>query len=186
MNKPAPVPRCPPHISYTNWPRLELGLLRWNGSGEPPKSLCDHLTLKLISILLRVLKCGAGEGCRGSVGSILRKMKNITWNQWWKNILHTIKRGKAKWVGHIFRRYCLIKHVIEGKIEGKWKGRDKGAQDARSTGWSDAKRRYCNLNEAALDQTLGRTRFGRGYGQVARQSTQWMSVIFRNWILNSQ
>jgi hypothetical protein len=23
-----------------------------------------------------------------------------------------------------FRRYCLIKQVIEGKIEGKWKGRD--------------------------------------------------------------
>jgi len=72
--KPAPLPHCPPHISYIHWPKLELGLLRWNGSGEPPKSLCDHLTLKLISILLRVLKCGAGEGCRGSVGSILLKM----------------------------------------------------------------------------------------------------------------
>jgi len=25
IGKPAPVPRCPPHISYTYWPRLELG-----------------------------------------------------------------------------------------------------------------------------------------------------------------
>jgi len=33
------------------------------------------------------------------------------------------------------------------------------------------KRRYCKLNEAALDQTLWRSRFGRGYGQVARRST---------------
>jgi len=26
--------------------------------------------------------------------------------------------GKANWIGHIFRRNCLLKHVIEGKIEG--------------------------------------------------------------------
>jgi hypothetical protein len=34
------------------------------------------------------------------------------------NILHTIKRRKANWIGHILRRNCLLKHVIEGKIEG--------------------------------------------------------------------
>jgi hypothetical protein len=34
------------------------------------------------------------------------------------NILHTIKRRKAKWIGHTFRRNCLIKHGIEGKIVG--------------------------------------------------------------------
>jgi hypothetical protein len=34
-------------------------------------------------------------------------------------ILHKINREKADWIGHIFRRNCLIKHVIEGKIEGK-------------------------------------------------------------------
>jgi len=33
-------------------------------------------------------------------------------------ILHKIKRWKAKWTGHILRRNCHIKHVIEGKIEG--------------------------------------------------------------------
>jgi hypothetical protein len=36
-----------------------------------------------------------------------------------RNILHTIKRSKAKWIGHILRRNCLLKHVIEGKIEGR-------------------------------------------------------------------
>jgi hypothetical protein len=35
------------------------------------------------------------------------------------NILLTIKRRKAKWIGHILRRNCLLKHVIEGKIEGR-------------------------------------------------------------------
>jgi hypothetical protein len=33
--------------------------------------------------------------------------------------LHTIKRRKANWIGHILRRNCLLKHVIEGKLEGK-------------------------------------------------------------------
>jgi len=34
-----------------------------------------------------------------------------------KNILQTIKRRKAKGIGHILRKNCLIKHVIEEKIE---------------------------------------------------------------------
>jgi hypothetical protein len=33
------------------------------------------------------------------------------------NILHTIKRRKANRIGHILRRNCLLKHVIEGKLE---------------------------------------------------------------------
>jgi hypothetical protein len=36
-----------------------------------------------------------------------------------RNILQTIKSRKAKWVGHIWRRNCLIKHVIGGEREGK-------------------------------------------------------------------
>jgi hypothetical protein len=35
------------------------------------------------------------------------------------NILQTIKRRKANWIGHILHRNCLLKHVIEEKIEGK-------------------------------------------------------------------
>jgi len=27
--------------------------------------------------------------------------------------------SKANWIGHILRRNCLIKHVIEGKLEGR-------------------------------------------------------------------
>jgi hypothetical protein len=33
-----------------------------------------------------------------------------------RNIVHTIKRRKANWIGHILRRNCLLKHVIERKI----------------------------------------------------------------------
>jgi hypothetical protein len=35
-----------------------------------------------------------------------------------RNIVHTIKRRKANWMGHILRRNCLLKNVIEGKLEG--------------------------------------------------------------------
>jgi hypothetical protein len=35
-----------------------------------------------------------------------------------RNRLCTIKRGKAKWIGHILRRDCFLKLVVEGKIEG--------------------------------------------------------------------
>jgi hypothetical protein len=36
-----------------------------------------------------------------------------------RNILHTIKGWKANWIGHVLRRKCLLKHVIEGKLEGR-------------------------------------------------------------------
>jgi hypothetical protein len=35
-----------------------------------------------------------------------------------RNILQTVKRRKANWIGHILRRNCLLKHVIQGKVEG--------------------------------------------------------------------
>jgi hypothetical protein len=36
-----------------------------------------------------------------------------------RNIVHTIKRRKDNWIGHILCRNCLLKHVIEGKLEGR-------------------------------------------------------------------
>jgi hypothetical protein len=38
------------------------------------------------------------------------------------------------------------------------------------------KKRYWKLQEEALDRTLWRTRFGRGYGPVGRQTTEWMNL----------
>ena len=35
-----------------------------------------------------------------------------------RNILHKISKRKANWIGHIFRRNCLLRQVIEGKIKG--------------------------------------------------------------------
>jgi hypothetical protein len=35
-----------------------------------------------------------------------------------RNILYTVKRTQANWIGHTFRRNWFIKYVIEKKIEG--------------------------------------------------------------------
>jgi hypothetical protein len=36
-----------------------------------------------------------------------------------RNILHEIRKRKANWIGHILRRNCLLKQVIEGKMQGQ-------------------------------------------------------------------
>jgi replicative superfamily II helicase len=50
-----------------------------------------------------------------------------------KNILLTIKRRKAAWIGHILRRNCRLRHVIERKTEGmiEVKGRRGGRKCER-------------------------------------------------------
>jgi hypothetical protein len=36
-----------------------------------------------------------------------------------RNILHGIRKRRATCIGHILRRNCLLKQVIEGKIKGE-------------------------------------------------------------------
>jgi hypothetical protein len=36
-----------------------------------------------------------------------------------RNIVLTVKRRKVNWIGHILRRNCPLKQVIEGKVEGR-------------------------------------------------------------------
>jgi hypothetical protein len=38
-----------------------------------------------------------------------------------RNTLGARKIRKAKWIGHILRRNCLLQRVIEGKIKGRMK-----------------------------------------------------------------
>jgi hypothetical protein len=42
-----------------------------------------------------------------------------------RNALHTIQRKNANWIGHMLRKNCLLKHVIEGKVEGYGEARKK-------------------------------------------------------------
>jgi hypothetical protein len=63
--------------------------------------------------------------------------------------------------------------VIEGKPEGRIEmtGR-RGRRRKQLLDDLKEKRRYWKLKEEELDRTLWRTRFGRGYGPVVRQTTE--------------
>jgi hypothetical protein len=90
-----------------------------------------------------------------------------------RNILHKIKRRKANWIGHILRRNCLLKHMIEGKLEGRIEMTEtRGRRRKQLLDDLKEKRRYWKLEEETLDRTLWRTRFGRGNGRVVRQTTE--------------
>jgi hypothetical protein len=88
-----------------------------------------------------------------------------------RNILHTIKGGNAKWIGHILRRNCLLKHVTEGKLDGRIEmtGR-RGRRRKQLLDDLKEKRRCWKLKEETPDRILWITRFGRGYGPVVRQT----------------
>ena len=66
-----------------------------------------------------------------------------------RNILHEIRKRKANWIGHILRRNCLLQQVIDD-LKDDLKDR----------------RGYCELKEEALDRTMWRNGFGRGFGPV--------------------
>jgi hypothetical protein len=84
-----------------------------------------------------------------------------------RNILYTIKRRKANLMGHILRRNCLLKHIIDGKIR---ETRRRGRRCKQLLNELKEARRYWKMKEEAQDRTLWRTQFGRGYGPVARQN----------------
>ena len=90
-----------------------------------------------------------------------------------ENTLHIIKRRKVNWIGHILRRNCFLKQVIEGNKEGKrYEKRRRGKRckqlQDRLTGTTG----YWNLQQETLDHTLWGTGFGRGCGQIVRQTTE--------------
>jgi hypothetical protein len=90
-----------------------------------------------------------------------------------RNILHNIKRRKANWIGHILSRNYHLKHAIEEKLEARtgMTGR-RGRRRKQLLDGLKEKRRYWKLKEEALDRTLWRTRFGRDYGPIVRQTTE--------------
>jgi hypothetical protein len=69
-----------------------------------------------------------------------------------RNTLHTTKRGKANWIGHILCRNSLLKHVIEGKVEGRIQvaGR-RGKRRKQLLDDLQEMRGYCTFREQALD-----------------------------------
>ena len=89
-----------------------------------------------------------------------------------RNILHAIRKWKANWIGHILRRNCLLKQVIEGKIKGEIEvTRRQGRRRKKLLDDLKDRRGCSHLEEEALDRNMWRERFGRGFEHVVRQNT---------------
>jgi hypothetical protein len=90
-----------------------------------------------------------------------------------RNILHEIRKRKANWISHIWRRNCLLQRVIEGKIQGgiEVTGR-RGRRRRKLLDDLKERRLYSHLKKEALDRTMWRAGFGRGFGPVARHTTK--------------
>jgi hypothetical protein len=73
-------------------------------------------------------------------------------------------------------RICLLQQVIEGKIKGGIEliGRRARRRKKVLDDLDDLKERrgYSRLKEEALDRTMWRARFGRGFGPVVRQTAK--------------
>jgi len=90
-----------------------------------------------------------------------------------RNILQEIRKRKATWIGHILRRNCLLKQVMEGKTKGETEvTRRRGRRRMKLLDDFKDRKGYSHLKEEALDRTMWRNRFGGGFGPVVRQNTE--------------
>ena len=90
-----------------------------------------------------------------------------------RNILHEIRKRKANWIGHILRRNCLLQRALEGKIQGGIEVTGRQGRRRRNLLENLKERRgYSHLKEEALDRTMCRAHFGRGFGPVVRQTAE--------------
>jgi len=90
-----------------------------------------------------------------------------------RNILHEIRKRKANWIGYILRGNCLLQRVIEGKIKGGIEVTERrGGRRRKLLGDLKEWRGYSHLKEEAVDRTMWRARFGRGFGPVVRRTTK--------------
>jgi hypothetical protein len=172
--------------------RIAMAKAAFNKKNLFTSKLDLNLSKKLVKCYIwSIALCGAETWTLGKVDRkclesfdmwCWRRLEKISWTDRVRNeeVLHrvkeernivlTIKRRKANWIDHILRRNCLLKHVIEGKLEGR-KGR-RGRRRKQLLDDLKEKKRYWKLKEEALDRIVWRTRFGRSYGYVVRQTAE--------------
>ena len=68
---------------------------------------------------------------------------------------------------YIYISNCLLQQVIEGKIKGQIEvTKRRGRRRKKLLDDLKDRRGYCQLKEEAVDRTVWRNRFGRGFGSV--------------------
>jgi len=86
---------------------------------------------------------------------------------------YEIRKRKPNWIGHILRRNCLLKQVIERKIKGNMAVTRRRRRRLKKL-LDDLKDRrgYSYLKVEAVNRPVWRNRFERGVGPVVRQNTE--------------
>jgi hypothetical protein len=120
-------------------------------------------------------------------GQVLEKDEKISWTDHvrneevlltvkeQRNILHEISKRKSNWIGHILRRKCLLRRVIEGKIkEGIEVTGRRGRRRRKLLDDRKELRGYSYPKDESLDRTMWRARFGRSLGPVVRRTAKWI------------
>jgi hypothetical protein len=100
-----------------------------------------------------------------------RRMEKISWTDCVKceevlhrvikerNVVQTINRGKAKRIGCVWRRNCLLQHVVKGNIEGRAEVTERRRRRRMELlDYLNETRGYWKLKEAAFDRTVWRKR----------------------------
>jgi hypothetical protein len=118
-----------------------------------------------------------------------RKMEKIIWPDCVRNeVLHRVDEGRSilctinkkenqgDWTYLSYElplrtRYWKKYKRKDTEVPGRRGRRCKQPLDDFQLTWE-----YCKLKEEALDSTPWKTRLRRGYGAVARRTTEWMSV----------
>jgi hypothetical protein len=73
-----------------------------------------------------------------------------------RNILREVSKLKANWIGHMLRRICLLREVIQGKIKGGIEVTGRRGRRRRRKLLDDLKekRGYSYLKEKSVDRTM--------------------------------
>jgi hypothetical protein len=76
----------------------------------------------------------------------------LLWVNEKRNTLHEIRYGEANWIGHMLRRNCLLKLIIERKINGEIEvTRRRGRRRKKLLDQLKDMIGYSHLKEEALD-----------------------------------
>ena len=156
-------------LTDVTWPWPRLGM--WLCSTSFNDATCclkytatnNWVTVKWATIGVQALRCWSLDTSetRSEIlwdfwNVVLRRMEKTSWTnrvkneevlrkvKVEKNILHTIKRRKADWIGRLFRRKCLLKHVIEGTIE--WREEE---EKRRNYGWPWGKKKILEFQSGS-------------------------------------
>jgi hypothetical protein len=164
------------HITKTEPVRRTTPQIRpFNSTVFSPECLNEYFTTRclksLINSVLLSQQYAVAHVCKASDEEATVR----TPSRLWKDL--TLKNTrKVNWIGHILSTNCLLKHAIKGKTEerikgtGRWRRRRNQLLDD-----TKEKKRTLKLKAEALDITLWRRGYGRGYGLVVTQIIQWMN-----------